>query len=380
MNIIIAGDYCPQYRVANCLNCGDYESVFDHVRPLVEQADYSIVNLECPVSDAGMIPIKKCGPNLKCTEKGIDALKWVGFKCVTLANNHFLDYGSEGVSKTILSCKNKGIDIVGGGRNIKEASEILIKKIDGITIAFINCCEHEFSQSTETTSGSNPLNPIQQYKSIQRAKEQADYVVVIVHGGHEHYQLPSPRMKEMYRFFVDVGADVVVNHHQHCFSGYEIYKEKPIFYGLGNFCFDWIGKRNGMWNEGLLLSLKLERNHKIQFVLIPYRQCEDNPSVKILKDSQVDMVLKKLSELNAIIANSTKLQEEFSHFCESRENDLLISLMPYRSRLLKALGYRRLIPTFVSRNKALQLYNYVVCESHRDTLLHYLNKLYERKN
>ena len=102
--------------------------------------------------------------------------------------------------------------------------------------------------------------------------------------------------------------------------------------------------------------------------------------MEILKDSQQDMVLKKLSELNSIIANSTKLQEEFKSFCECRENDLLISLMPYRSRLLKALGYRRLIPTFVSRNKALQLYNYVVCESHRDTLLHYLNKLYERKN
>ena len=98
-------------------------------------------------------------------------------------------------------------------------------------------------------------------------------MLVIVHVGPEHYQLLIPRMKEMYRFFIDVGADVVVNHHQHCFSGYEIYKEKPIFYGLGNFCFDWIGKRNGMWNEGLLLSLTLDLNHKRQFVLIPYRQC-----------------------------------------------------------------------------------------------------------
>lgn len=43
-------------------------------------------------------------------------------------------------------------------------------------------------------------------------------------------------MQEIYRFFVDIGADAVINHHQHCYSGYEVYKEKPIFYGLGNFC------------------------------------------------------------------------------------------------------------------------------------------------
>lgn len=52
-----------------------------------------------------------------------------------------------------------------------------------------------------------------------------------MHGGHEHYQLPSLRMQETYRFFIDAGADVVVNHHQHCFSGYEIYNNKYIFMG-----------------------------------------------------------------------------------------------------------------------------------------------------
>jgi poly-gamma-glutamate synthesis protein (capsule biosynthesis protein) len=46
-------------------------------------------------------------------------------------------------------------------------------------------------------------------------------------------------MVETYRFFIEAGADAVVNHHQHCICGYEVYKGKPIFYGLGNFCFDW---------------------------------------------------------------------------------------------------------------------------------------------
>ena len=156
---------------------------------------------------------------------------------------------------TLMYLNDKQADFVGGGNSLRQASETLYKSIDGHTLAVINCCEHEFSIATETSSGANPLNPIQQYYKIQEARKNADYVLVIVHGGHEHYQLPSPRMKETYRFFVDAGADAVVNHHQHCYSGYEVYNGKPIFYGIGNFLFDREGVRNSIWNEGDMVLL-----------------------------------------------------------------------------------------------------------------------------
>ena len=59
---------------------------------------------------------------------------------------------------------------------------------------------------------------------------------MIVHGGHECYNLPSPRMQKQYLFYADQGADIVVGHHTHCISGYEVYKGVPIYYSLGNFC------------------------------------------------------------------------------------------------------------------------------------------------
>lgn len=380
MKVIIAGDYCPQYRVANILKNGDYDFVLNQVKPIVEQADFSIVNLECPVSDTSMLPIKKCGPNLRCAGDGVEALKWTGFNCVTLANNHFLDYGDDGVRRTIEECRKYGLEVVGGGTNNKDASTILYQEINAITIAIINCCEHEFSQSTGENSGSNPLNPIQQYYAVQEAKRKADYVIIIVHGGHEHYQLPSPRMQELYRFFVDIGADVVVNHHQHCYSGYEVYKEKPIFYGLGNFCFDNENKRKDKWNEGFILELNVEHDKKIDFNLIPYSQCDESPNVVLMEGDNRERFFRKVKELNAIIVNNAELEKNFLLFCESRKDDLLISLMPYKTCLFKALGYRHLIPTFVNENKALQLYNYIACESHRDTLLQYLKKLYDKED
>ena len=112
MKILIAGDFCPQYRVAEKFEHGDYESVLGDVKDIISHADYSIVNFECPVTKGSEKPIEKCGPNLQCSEKGMEAVKWAGFDCVTLANNHFLDYGKEGVEHTMEACEKYGIDTV----------------------------------------------------------------------------------------------------------------------------------------------------------------------------------------------------------------------------------------------------------------------------
>lgn len=92
-------------------------------------------------------------------------------------------------------------------------------------------------------------------------------------------------MQETYRFFIDTGADAVVNHHQHCYSGYEIYHDKPICYGLGNFCFDEDGRRECFWNEGYLVKLDFV-NENIDFELIPYTQCNETASVILVQDNK----------------------------------------------------------------------------------------------
>lgn len=257
MKVLIAGDYCQRYRVDDAVKNRCFGELFDEVRPIIKSADYSIVNFEFPIvlNPESAKPIPKCGPNLKGTIESVDAVKYAGFNCCTLANNHILDQGENCCLDTKFELERAGVDTVGAGKNLDEASEILYKEVGGKVLAIINCCEHEFTIATATTAGANPLNPIQQYYKIQEARGNADYVLVIVHGGHEHYQLPSPRMQETYRFFVDAGADAVVNHHQHCYSGYEIYKNKPIFYGLGNFCFDiQPQKHDSIWNYGYMVQ------------------------------------------------------------------------------------------------------------------------------
>ena len=160
MKILVVGDFCPQNRVAALFAKNEYASVFGDVQNIIKSSDYSIVNLECPVTKGGEKPIRKCGPNVQCSESGLKAVKWAGFDGVTLANNHFYDFGEDGVRNTLSACEKYGLDVVGGGKDIHDASNILYKDIDGKILAVVNCCEHEFSIATEKTGGSNPLNPI----------------------------------------------------------------------------------------------------------------------------------------------------------------------------------------------------------------------------
>lgn len=362
-SILIAGDFCPRDRVSDLINKGQTAGILQDAENAIHNVDYAIVNLESPVANESNTPILKCGPNLMCTSKSLCFLKKTGFNMVTLANNHIKDYGEEGIRNTIQCCKELGLDYVGAGINVEEASLTKYLLIKHKRVAIINCCEHEFSIASDNESGSNPLNPINQFYAIKRAKETADYVVVIVHGGHEHYQLPSPRMTETYRFFIDVGADAVINHHQHCYSGYEIYNKKPIFYGLGNFCFD--GNRNGgnlFWNEGFLVVLQLDE--QVGFQIIPYLQCLDTPQVKFLSKEKLEEFRMKIQELNEAIQDKEQIVRTHDEFLKTYVPLFSNLLSPYSNRFLLSLMKRKLVPSFFGLNKLIKLKNYIECESH----------------
>ena len=365
-SIIVAGDVCPAGRVAQLSDEGNYEVVYQELKPFLDDVAYSIVNLEAPIVRGEAAPIKKSGPNLKCGPSVIKALKYAGFKGVTLANNHFYDYGEVGASSTLDELESNGFDVVGGGKNLTEATRTLYVDLNGTVFAFINCCEQEFSIATDTTGGSNPLDVISQYHAIREAREKADHIVVIVHGGVEMYQLPTPRMKKTYRFFIDSGADVVVNHHQHCFSGFEYYRGKPIVYGLGNLCFDWRG-RSPIWYQGYLARLTFDKDRdSVQLTPIPYSQCEETPSIHVQQKN--DAFERRLLELNAIIADDNELRNKYQQLL-AQTRDSYDVLNPYANRFLFRLYLKGFLPKFMPSSRLYGILNSIRCDSHRERML-----------
>lgn len=379
MKILIAGDFAPVYHrlKAKIINAS-YSDVLGEVHPIVSETDYSIVNFESPIADpATDSPIKKNGPNISTPPNALDALKWCGFKMITLANNHIFDYGEAGVINTLDYAKKTGIQTIGAGINLADASRIKYISIKDKKVALINCCENEFSIATETTAGANPINPIKQFYDIQTARSNADRVIVIVHGGHEYCQLPSIRMQDTYRFYIDAGADAVVNHHQHCYSGFEVYNGKPIFYGLGNFCFD---KSNpyklDLWTEGYMVILDFSTNDT-KFELLPYTQCNETPSVVLSKDKAA--FLSRIEELNITIQNRNQLKAAIEDYYASCSSTALEIFEPYRGRYLKSAFSRGLLPSFLKGSKILEVLNSIKCESHLDKLKYAIEHLNQQK-
>lgn len=364
MKILIAGDYVPRNRLAPLVEEGQYNALFGEVQDLINSVDYSLVNFESPIVENGDSPIPKCGPNLHCTAKAVDAIKYAGFKCATLANNHIRDYGDSAVKRTIELLSNNGLDHVGAGENLEEAAHVLYKQVNGEKLAIINCCENEFSIASNSHYGANPLNPVKQYYEIGNAKKNADYVIVIVHGGHEHYQLPSPRMQDTYRFFIDSGADLVVNHHQHCYSGFEFYKGTPIVYGIGNYCMDKEPIRIGqIWNYGYMVIWDTHSPNHLE--TIPYEQCGENPGVHLLSSDAFD---NRLNELNNIIAHRELLIEETNKYYSSSSKTIISILEPIQNRYIAGLQHRHFLPSLITKRWLLKLQNYVICEAHRDKM------------
>lgn len=369
MKVVIAGDFTTEGRGMESVL--QKKAISKDILSLLAKSDYSIVNLETPVANKNTEPIIKSGPHLSTRPETISYLKECGFHAVALANNHFYDYGEEGVGLTIEELEKQGLDYVGGGRTDEEKKKILIKEIQDTRIAIINYCEHEFS--VKDGVGSNPISPIDAYYDIQYSKKHADIVLLIVHGGSETYQLPTPRMQKLYRFFVDLGADVVINHHQHCYSGYEKYHNGCIFYGLGNFFFDNPSKTHSKWNEGYLVSLVIDNKKVNEFSIIPYKQCDNNKVEVSLLSKEEDMSFyDNIDELNRIIVDERTLQNEFLSFCQMKAKNYYSVFSPYSNRYLRYLCKHGMLPSFIDKSKNCELLNYIECESHRDIVLYSL--------
>ena len=367
MKILVAGDFLPKNRIQKMIDNQDY-SMMDGIRSSVENADYSIVNFECPVVVNGAKPIEKGGPNHRTTIRAVEAIKYAGFDCATLANNHFRDFGDEGCSATIKGLSAYGVDTVGGGLSLAEAQMVLYKNIRGKVLSVVNICENEFSIATATRAGSAPLDAIDNYNQIIEARQNSDYVLVIVHGGHEHYQLPSPRMKKLYRHFISLGADAVVNHHQHCYSGYEIFNGCPIVYGLGNLCFDSVKKRSDGWYDGYMVTIDFQDDRNI--VLYPYSQCKSDPTIEFMSGENLEIFNRKMANLNDIISDDVRLAIEFDKMAKSKERTVRLLFSSYHNRYLNGAASRGLLPILGSKKELRKNASFVKCESHLDIVQH----------
>src|SRR5690625_3299638 len=156
MKLIIGSDLVPTKANIDLFNKGDVESLLgNELNEIWNSSDMRVFNLEVPLTD-NEEPIDKQGPNLIAPTSTINGVKKLNPTLLTLANNHILDQGEQGLYSTSKLLEKSNIPSIGAGKNLSEASKPYIIEKKGVKIGFYTCAEHEFTIATETTPGANP--------------------------------------------------------------------------------------------------------------------------------------------------------------------------------------------------------------------------------
>lgn len=370
--LLFSGDFAPVGLIEGA-NDKELTLLFKNFIAFTASADLHISNLECPLTNYPH-SINKTGPSIKSSPACIQALKKAKVDIACLANNHIRDFGDKGIAETLEICHKNSIYTVGAGMNKNMASKNLYKVVENFKLAFLNYCETEFSIAGNTHAGANPIDIIQIYNDIQQAKEQADFIFVILHGGHEYYPLPSPRLKKLFHYCADIGASAVIGHHSHVISGYEIYKGVPLIYSLGNFIFNDPENSDENWQIGLLAELVLSDTGKIVLQLYPVKQGHDELNMELMQGEAKEMMLNKIVELSEIIQNENELLKRWGQFAGKHTEKKVRSL--YGLSLLEKAAVKLSFPQklFIKKDRLLWLTNMLSNESHRELLINALEK------
>jgi poly-gamma-glutamate synthesis protein (capsule biosynthesis protein) len=215
-----------------------YDYPFAATTETLRQGDIVIGNLEAPVAISGQEFIAK-KYRYRLSPKAAPALKNAGFTHLSLANNHILDFGAEGLQYTLQALEQQGLAFFGAGSDLASARKAWLTDIKGVRIAFLSYSlvyPEEFF-ATNNRAGTAPGYPSLFIADITAAKEAADYVIVSFHWGGEGLDRPKPYQVTAGHKAIDAGADIVIGHHPHVLQGVEYYRSGVIFYSLGNYIF-----------------------------------------------------------------------------------------------------------------------------------------------
>ena len=367
VNILIGGDVCPIRRNLPYFVRGDAETLFNDLLVEFEKADLTVVNLECPLIRKES-PILKSGPVLGANSASINGIKNAHVQVVGLANNHIMDHGAEGLKNTISTCRNAGLAVVGAGKDLNEAQKILIYTVKDLRIAIFACAEHEFSIATNDSSGANPLNLIEYVRSIKRHRDEFDYLIVLLHGGREHYPYPSPEMQHKCRFMIEEGANAVICQHSHCPGCYENYVGGHIVYGQGNLIFDAQSYPRESWYRGYLVDISVKSDKTSTMNIIPYIQSNDKVGARGMPEEEERDFIRYLQQQSAPIKDIDFVERKWKAFCDDNRY-LYFSYLRGHSRLFRVLNrYIHFSDIFYSRHALAALLNAVRCETHREAV------------
>jgi poly-gamma-glutamate capsule biosynthesis protein CapA/YwtB (metallophosphatase superfamily) len=267
MKLGLAGDTMLGRKVAATIaEKGPEPLVGEDVVGIAREADLLVLNLECCISERGeRWPDPRKPFFFRAPPAAVETLTLLGVDCVTLANNHALDYGAEALLDTFEHLCAAGIEWVGAGLNRERARAPALLESGGFQLAVIGCCDHPAEY------GAGPDSPGVAYglEWVPRAVEQAesDAVLVTPHWGPNMAPEPLPSVRRWAAALRDAGAALVAGHSAHVFHGVE----EGVLYDLGDFLDDYAVEPQLRNDLGLFFLVDLDREGPARLEAVPLK-------------------------------------------------------------------------------------------------------------
>lgn len=250
---------------------------FDGIYELINSSNLTIGNLESLLGPVSTTCIDCFRFTITAPEAEI--LQNAGFDLLSIANNHANDY-VDSPQLTADTLQKLGIMPVGLVPNERNTQIPQIVNIDNYTIGFL-----AYTDVTNTIFANVARAQEEQIaRDLENLKTQADYIVTIFHWGKEYTHQPTSRQKQLAHLAIDFGADLVIGHHAHWVQPIEVYKQKPIFYGLGNCVFNMM--HSLPTRQGIAVKVTLNRaKGDVESEVVPLI-IEDYARPRIVEESE----------------------------------------------------------------------------------------------
>lgn len=288
------GDFYLPNHVIKTLRATSYNlAPFKQIDGILSSADINIINFEGVISECEM-PMMMKKYTLRMPYKVGNFLRLAKIHVATLANNHSMDYGDIGLFDTLLSLQDRGIKTTGAGGNLEQALKpvVLNRKEGRVCVSAFNKTLPQDFWAKKNSAGSASLSYEKTANYIKNLNSFCDYIFISFHWGNELQKLPKNYQRELARLAIDNGASAVIGHHPHVLLKLEIYKNKPIFYSLGNSLF--ATKTIGTKQEGVVARFHLKNHKRFSFDFIPLNVQNNEVEFRPRPTSNIDAAVKIL--------------------------------------------------------------------------------------
>ncbi|MBN2029340.1 CapA family protein [bacterium] len=298
ISLAAVGDLMMGGRLLPMIHARGSDYPFDSTRIVLQSVDFAFANLEAPFTHTGETFDKTY--TFHVPPEYADGVVHAGLDVLTLANNHILDYGPEGLFSTINVLDSLHIAHCGADCNLEKAEKgVIVNKGDWRVgfLAYSMTYPTEFWATSEQCGTAYPY-PNRLKQTIQTMKDQTDLVVVAFHWGGELRTEPKAYQRVYAHLAIDCGADLVIGHHPHVLEGLELYKGRLIAYSLGNYVF---GSYSPNAKVSMVLQLFFDRLGPLTAKVIPISVYNNDVQFqpKILKGENRENVIQNLNDISA---------------------------------------------------------------------------------